>query len=108
MGEEIKTQMEKNKKTETELNAANDNVDKLQEKVTTVTRKYDTEVKKRERNDRELKELNLVLQHRQQDIKQKTILIQQGLETIAKLEHRLKEETARTDRAVKDFDLMQQ
>eukprot|EP01006_Ploeotia_vitrea_P054260 TRINITY_DN67868_c2_g2_i1.p1 TRINITY_DN67868_c2_g2~~TRINITY_DN67868_c2_g2_i1.p1 ORF type:complete len:887 (+),score=163.54 TRINITY_DN67868_c2_g2_i1:147-2807(+) len=106
--EEIKGQMEKNKKLDGEITLANESVDKLQEKVTTMTRKYDTEVKKRERNDRELKELNLVLQHRQQDIKQKTILIQQGLETIAKLEHRLKEETARTDRAIKDYDQLQQ
>eukprot|EP00992_Anisonema_acinus_P014683 TRINITY_DN9407_c0_g1_i1.p1 TRINITY_DN9407_c0_g1~~TRINITY_DN9407_c0_g1_i1.p1 ORF type:complete len:904 (-),score=433.25 TRINITY_DN9407_c0_g1_i1:147-2804(-) len=105
---EIREHMEKNKRIEGENTGLQDQLEKTLEKMQALNKKYDAEVKKRERNDKELKELNLVLANRQADIKQKTILIQQGLENIARLEHRLKEETARTDKALKDYDALQQ
>jgi hypothetical protein len=56
----------------------------LKEKYSAVTKKFDAEAKKRERNEKELKELNSVLAARQADIKAKTALIQQGLENVAR------------------------
>ncbi|KAJ9441699.1 Cilia- and flagella-associated protein 58 [Diplonema papillatum] len=78
----------------------------LQDKFAQQKRELETETKKRERNDRELKELNLVLQNRMADIRQKTLLIGQGLENIQKLEHNLKEEKTRSERFAKEFDLL--
>mmetsp|Transcript_148054 Transcript_148054/g.258763 ORF Transcript_148054/g.258763 Transcript_148054/m.258763 type:complete len:891 (-) Transcript_148054:258-2930(-) len=105
---EIRDHMEKIRKLEGDNAALNESLEGMKDKNATQAKKYDAEVKKRERNDKELKELNLVLANRQADIKQKTVLIQQGLENIARLEHRLKEETARTDKALKDYDALQQ
>ena len=78
----------------------------LTEKHSLVKRDLETEIRKRERNDKELKELNLVLQNRLADIRQKTLLIGQGLDNIQRLEHSLREEKARTDRFVKEFDTL--
>lgn len=71
-------------------------------------KKLDVETKKRERHEKDLKELNLVLISKAADIKSKALLVQQGVENIARLEHRLKEETGRTEKALKDFEALQQ
>ena len=45
--------------------ALTDSVESMKEKNATQGKKFDAEVKKRERNNKELKELNLVLANRQ-------------------------------------------
>eukprot|EP00906_Rhabdomonas_costata_P030248 RCo042735 len=105
---EIRDHMEKNKKLEGDNTELQDQLEKMQEKLGATNKKLDTETKKRERNEKELKELNLVLVSKAADIKSKATLVQQGVENVARLEHRLKEESARTEKALKDFEALQQ
>lgn len=58
--------------------------DQSREKMAALQKKCDGEAKKRERNEKELKELNAVLAARQQEIKAKAAIIQQGQEVAAK------------------------
>eukprot|EP01059_Diplonema_ambulator_P034232 TRINITY_DN757_c0_g1_i1.p2 TRINITY_DN757_c0_g1~~TRINITY_DN757_c0_g1_i1.p2 ORF type:complete len:888 (+),score=470.00 TRINITY_DN757_c0_g1_i1:4677-7340(+) len=103
---ELGARMEEIKKLQGDYTQKDEAHQTLTEKYTLMKRDLETEVRKRERNDKELKELNLVLQNRLADIKQKQLLIGQGLENIQRLEHNLKEEKARTDRIAKEFDTL--
>eukprot|EP00668_Euglena_longa_P002082 GGOE01002417.1.p1 GENE.GGOE01002417.1~~GGOE01002417.1.p1 ORF type:complete len:903 (+),score=469.56 GGOE01002417.1:56-2710(+) len=105
---EIREHLERVKKLETDNAGMVEAGEQWKDKLAALQKKYDGESKKRERNEKELKELNSVLATRQQEIKAKATVIQQGQELAAKLEHRLKEETARTDKALKDYDALQQ
>jgi len=104
--QELNTRQDEIRKLMGDNSKSEEHLSDLAGRFSHLKRDYDAEVKKRERNDKELKELNLVLQNRQGDIKQKTIVIAQGLETIQRLEHVLKEEKARTDKFVKEFDTL--
>eukprot|EP01060_Flectonema_neradi_P031542 TRINITY_DN4812_c0_g1_i2.p1 TRINITY_DN4812_c0_g1~~TRINITY_DN4812_c0_g1_i2.p1 ORF type:complete len:892 (+),score=240.62 TRINITY_DN4812_c0_g1_i2:84-2759(+) len=103
---ELTTKIEEIRKLQADYTQKEDQHTTLTEKYGLVKRDLETEVKKRERNDKELKELNLVLQNRLADIRQKTLLIGQGYENIQRLEHMLKDEKTRTDRFVKEFDAL--
>eukprot|EP01064_Diplonema_japonicum_P018643 TRINITY_DN2733_c2_g1_i1.p1 TRINITY_DN2733_c2_g1~~TRINITY_DN2733_c2_g1_i1.p1 ORF type:complete len:902 (+),score=233.90 TRINITY_DN2733_c2_g1_i1:41-2707(+) len=103
---ELGNKLEDIRKLQTDFSSKDESHTVLSEKYTLMKRDLETEIRKRERNDKELKELNLVLQNRLADIRQKTLLIGQGLDNIQRLEHNLKEEKARTDRIAKEFDTL--
>ena len=103
---ELSTKVEEIRKLQIDYTQKEELHTTLTEKYSLAKRDLETEVKKRERNDKELKELNLVLQNRLADIRQKTLLIGQGYDSIQRLEHMLKDEKNRTDRFVKEFDTL--
>eukprot|EP00755_Sulcionema_specki_P017133 Sspe_Gene.10907::Locus_3677_Transcript_1_1_Confidence_1.000_Length_2788::g.10907::m.10907 len=102
--QELSSKVEEIRKLQAEGTQKDEQLAQLNERCANLKRDYDGEMRKRERNDKKLNELSLVLQNRLGDIRQKTILIAQGIENIQRLEHNLKEEKARTDRFVKEFD----
>eukprot|EP01063_Lacrimia_lanifica_P019756 TRINITY_DN27185_c0_g1_i1.p1 TRINITY_DN27185_c0_g1~~TRINITY_DN27185_c0_g1_i1.p1 ORF type:complete len:887 (+),score=504.18 TRINITY_DN27185_c0_g1_i1:146-2806(+) len=101
---ELNSRMEEIRKLQLDFGQKEEAHQNLQEKFTNTKRDLEAELKKREKHENELKQLNLVLQHRAQDLKQRSLLIAQGVDNIQRLEHNLKEEKARSERFAKELD----
>ena len=84
---------------ESEANALRDNIG-------TKKAESEKELRRKERMEREVKELRTVLETRQHEVKAKQAQVQHGEEQIARLEQMLKEQRTMTERATKDYNTM--
>src|SRR6185437_6397710 len=68
----------------------------------------DKEHRRKDVLEKELRDLKTVLEQRQIEIKQKQALISQGNERIQRLELQLKEQKSLTEKALKDYENLNQ
>jgi chromosome segregation ATPase len=78
----------------------------LKEALATKKAENDREVRRKERLEKELKEVRIVADNRASEIKQKQTLIQQGAEQIARQDLQLRDERANRERAQKEIDTL--
>jgi chromosome segregation ATPase len=64
------------------------------------------ELRKKERMEKEMKELKETLEHRAKEIKARQNMVAQGEDQIARLEQMLKDQRATTDKVQKEYNLL--
>eukprot|EP00899_Mesostigma_viride_P002905 jgi/Mesvir1/12615/Mv16076-RA.1 len=105
---EVMEANEKLRAAEQEKLALDHTVHQLQDSIAGKKMEGEREMRKKERMEKEMKELKMALEHRQLDIKQKQSLVVNGQEQIAKLEHMLKEQRSNTEKVSKENEALNQ
>ena len=78
----------------------------LKDTITSKKAEGEREQRKKEKMEKEMADLRLQLDQRTSEVKSKQVSIAQGEETVAKLEASLKEQRSATDRANKEYNLL--
>lgn len=81
-------------------------IHQLRDSISAKKAEGERELRKKERMEKEMKELKATLEQRTQEIKMKQSLVAQGEDQISRLEQMLKEQRASTDKAQKEYNAL--
>eukprot|EP01116_Phalansterium_solitarium_P023263 TRINITY_DN805_c0_g2_i2.p1 TRINITY_DN805_c0_g2~~TRINITY_DN805_c0_g2_i2.p1 ORF type:complete len:691 (+),score=375.87 TRINITY_DN805_c0_g2_i2:155-2227(+) len=105
---EITQLLEKLQRLETDKLELDTEIHNLKESLTSKHDEIDKEQRRKDLLDKDLRDLKQILDARQMEIKAKQQLIVQGQERIARLELQIKEQRLLTDKALKDYEQLNQ
>eukprot|EP01002_Notosolenus_urceolatus_P000606 NODE_114_length_2750_cov_114.198815_g90_i0.p1 GENE.NODE_114_length_2750_cov_114.198815_g90_i0~~NODE_114_length_2750_cov_114.198815_g90_i0.p1 ORF type:complete len:895 (-),score=391.13 NODE_114_length_2750_cov_114.198815_g90_i0:64-2415(-) len=105
---EIREHLESIQKLEQSVQQKTLLTNQVQEKYNGIKRDYDVEIRKRERNEKELRELNQVLGARQADVRARAQQVNELKDRTASLEAEIRDKNQSAEKAAKDYEALQQ
>mmetsp|Transcript_9497 Transcript_9497/g.15525 ORF Transcript_9497/g.15525 Transcript_9497/m.15525 type:complete len:886 (+) Transcript_9497:227-2884(+) len=103
---EIAEQQDKMRQLEADKATQEKTLQELRDQIAAKKADSEREARRKDRLEKELKELKTVLEQRQNEIKSKQATITANAENLQRLEHLLKEQKSSTERAVKEYDVL--